>query len=68
MLPENERILTGQVTSEDSQRVCEHSSVFMATPGADQIIEQERLELQLRKLCTVRSSARKACSSSSRPQ
>ncbi len=48
MLPENERILTGQVTSEDSQRVCEHSSVFMATPGADQIIEQERLELQLR--------------------
>lgn len=42
MLPENERILTGQVTSEDSQRVCEHSSVFMATPGADQIIEQER--------------------------
>ena len=48
MLPENERILTGQVTSEDSQRVCEHSSVFMTTPGADQIIEQERLELQLR--------------------
>jgi len=49
MLPENERILNGQATAEDpSANLCIHNAVFMADPGAEAVIDQQRLELQLR--------------------
>ena len=50
MLPENERILTGQTnpTAGPEANVCQHTAEFMATPGADAVIEQQRLELELR--------------------
>lgn len=50
MLPENERILTGQTTptAGTSANQCQHTAEFMATPGAEAVIEQQRLELELR--------------------
>ncbi|MDO4293102.1 MAG: transglycosylase domain-containing protein [Eubacteriales bacterium] len=48
MLPENERILTGQTTTEGTQQTCPHTAEFMATPGAEEVIEQQRLEMQLK--------------------
>lgn len=49
MLPENERILTGLTSADGTvQDTCEHTAEFMATPGADAVIEQQRLELELR--------------------
>lgn len=50
MLPENERILTGQTnpTAGPETNMCQHTAEFMATPGADAVIEQQRLELELR--------------------
>ena len=50
MLPENERILTGQTnpTTGPETNMCQHTAEFMATPGADAVIEQQRLELELR--------------------
>lgn len=50
MLPANERILTGQTnpTAGPETNMCQHTAEFMATPGADAVIEQQRLELELR--------------------
>lgn len=50
MLPENERILTGQTSpaADTAANVCQHTAEFMATPGAEAVIEQQRLELELR--------------------
>lgn len=50
MLPENERILTGQTnpTAGPETNMCQHTVEFMTTPGADAVIQQQRLELELR--------------------
>ena len=50
MLPENERILTGQTnpTAGPKTNMCQHTVEFMTTPGADAVIQQQRLELELR--------------------
>ena len=49
MLPENERLLTGQVNADGTaSTLCPHNAEFMALPGADEVIEQQRLELELR--------------------
>lgn len=49
MLPENERILTGQTnpTAGPETNMCQHTVEFMTTPGADAVIQQQRLELEL---------------------
>lgn len=51
MPPENERLLTGQAVLEEDgtvSNVCMHDAQFMAQPGAEAVIEQQRLELELR--------------------
>ena len=50
MLPENERILTGQTnpTAGPETNMCQHTVEFMTAPGADAVIQQQRLELELR--------------------
>ena len=51
MQPENERILTGQAVVNEAgavSNVCIHTPEFMAQPGIDAVIEQQRLELELR--------------------
>ncbi len=49
MLPENERILTGMVNGDGTtQNTCPHDAVFMASPDAEAIIAQQRLELELK--------------------
>lgn len=50
MLPENERILTGQTnpTAGPETNMCQHTVEFMTTPGAAAVIQQQRLELELR--------------------
>lgn len=49
MLPENERILTGLANADGTaQETCQHNAEFMAAPGADAVIAQQRLELELR--------------------
>lgn len=49
MLPENERILTGLANADGTvQDVCPHNAEFMASPGAEAIIAQQRVELELR--------------------
>ncbi len=51
MSPENERLLAGQATvNEDGtvSNVCMHDALFMAQPGAEAVIDQQRLELELR--------------------
>ena len=51
MAPENERLLAGQATvNEDGtvSNVCMHDALFMAQPGAEAVIDQQRLELELR--------------------
>ena len=49
MAPENERILTGQTNDDGTaSNICIHNAEFMAQPGADAVIEQQWLELELR--------------------
>ena len=51
MAPENERLLAGQATvNEDGtvSNVCMHDALFMAQPGVEAVIDQQRLELELR--------------------
>ena len=51
MPPENERLLAGQSTvNEDGtvSNVCMHDALFMAQPGVEAVIDQQRLELELR--------------------
>ena len=49
MLPENERLLTGQVNADGTaSTLCPHNAEFMAVPGSEAVIEQQRLELELR--------------------
>ena len=49
MLPENERILTGQTNADGTaENLCPHNAAFMADPGAEAVIAQQRLELELR--------------------
>lgn len=61
MTPENERILTGQTNSDGTaSNLCIHNADFMAQPGAEAVIEQQRLELELRadqSLFTARLAA-----------
>lgn len=49
MLPENERILSGMTNADGTtQNTCQHTAEFMADPGSEAIIAQQRLELELR--------------------
>ena len=50
MQPENERLLTGQTNADGTiQDTCQHNAEFFLDPNAEAIIEQQRLELQLRQ-------------------
>ena len=50
MLPENERLLTGQTNADGTtQNYCPHNAEFFLAPNADAVVEQQRLELQLRQ-------------------
>lgn len=49
MLPENERILTGQTNADGTaESLCPHNAAFMTDPAAAAVIQQQRLELDLR--------------------
>lgn len=49
MLPENERLLTGQTNADGTaENLCPHNAAFMADPSAEAVIQQQRLELELR--------------------
>ena len=52
MQPENERLLTGQTqvnADGTTQNTCQHNAQFFLDPNAEAVIEQQRLELQLRQ-------------------
>ena len=51
MTPALDAALSGSpATTEGSTGQCQHDALFMATPGAEAVIEQQRLELEARNM------------------